>query len=92
MLGCLSLGSKMKETTERQMKIMEFIAGFFKRNYCVPTFREIGEEFRIPWTNAVYDHLRALEKKGWIKLEPKTGRCIRFTDKALNYFGLKFED
>ncbi|MCK5023326.1 MAG: hypothetical protein KAS04_04085 [Candidatus Aenigmarchaeota archaeon] len=82
----------MKEPTERQMQIMEFISGFFKRNLCVPTYREIGSEFRIPWTNAILDHLRALEKKGWIQLEPNKGRCIRFTDKAREHFRLNFED
>jgi repressor LexA len=40
--------------------------------------REIGKRFEIASTNGVNDHLRAIERKGWIqKGKGKASRAIR---------------
>ncbi|MFL5313304.1 MAG: transcriptional repressor LexA [Myxococcales bacterium] len=57
----------MTETlTERQEKILAFIKRSIQDQGYPPTIREIGEHFGIRSTNGVNDHLKALERKGYL--------------------------
>lgn len=57
----------MKGLTLRQRQVLEAIQGFMARNRGVPpAIRELGEALGIRSTNGVNDHLKALEKKGYI--------------------------
>src|SRR5205823_12275201 len=47
-----------------------------KRGY-PPTLREIGEHMGIRSTNGVNDHLKALEKKGYLEREDLKSRALR---------------
>ena len=52
--------------TERQQKILAFIKWSIQEQGYPPTIREIGEAFGIRSTNGVNDHLKALERKGYL--------------------------
>jgi len=52
--------------TERQEKILTFIKKSIQDQGYPPTIREIGEHFGIRSTNGVNDHLKALERKGYL--------------------------
>jgi repressor LexA len=52
--------------TERQRLILEFIDARSKADSRPPTIREIAAAFRISSPKGVSDHLRALEKKGYL--------------------------
>ena len=52
--------------TERQEKILAFIKKSIQEQGYPPTIREIGEHFGIRSTNGVNDHLKALERKGYL--------------------------
>ena len=52
--------------TERQEKILSFIKKSILDQGYPPTIREIGEHFGIRSTNGVNDHLKALERKGYL--------------------------
>ena len=52
--------------TERQEKILSFIKKSIQEQGYPPTIREIGEHFGIRSTNGVNDHLKALERKGYL--------------------------
>ncbi|HZX94418.1 MAG TPA: transcriptional repressor LexA [Myxococcales bacterium] len=52
--------------TERQDKILSFIKKSIQDQGYPPTIREIGEHFGIRSTNGVNDHLKALERKGYL--------------------------
>jgi repressor LexA len=52
--------------TERQEKILAFIKRSIIDQGYPPTIREIGEHFGIRSTNGVNDHLKALERKGYL--------------------------
>lgn len=69
----------MIELTERQTECLKFI---LNSEIC-PSVREIGGHMGISSTNAVNDHLNALERKGYI-LRPygTRSRSIRITIKA----------
>src|SRR3954467_9803104 len=52
--------------TDRQEKILTFIKKSIQDQGYPPTIREIGEHFGIRSTNGVNDHLKALERKGYL--------------------------
>jgi repressor LexA len=62
--------------TERQEKILGYIRLSIRRRGYPPTLREIGAEMGIKSTNGVSDHLRALEKKGYLKREDMKSRAM----------------
>ena len=67
-----------KETlTERQKAVLEFIGQSIERRGYPPTLREIGEHLGIRSTNGVNDHLKALEKKGYLEREDLKSRALR---------------
>ncbi len=70
-----------KELTPRQAVILEFIIESIRDHGYPPTIAEIGAKFGISSTNAVHDHLVALDKKGYITRSSKA-RGIHVTEKA----------
>lgn len=66
----------MKNLTDRQREVLDFIAQFTDENVYPPTVREIGEHFGIS-LRAVQDHIAALQKKGYLSLCQKRSRSIR---------------
>ena len=54
------------ELTARQRNILDYLVEFTRDNGYPPTMREIGGFFGIKSTNGVSDHLRALERKGYV--------------------------
>ena len=63
--------------TDRQREILEFITRSIGARGYPPTLREIGTHFGIRSTNGVNDHLRALEKKGYLQREDLKSRALR---------------
>ncbi len=65
----------MERLTKRQKEILEFIEDYLEKNGVAPALREIAGRFGIH-IRAVQDHLKALERKGYIKKLPGKGRGI----------------
>jgi len=65
--------------TDKQRDCLNFIRRTIDRTGAPPTYREIGAHMGIGSTNAVTDHLDALEKKGFISRDPYKARTIRLT-------------
>jgi repressor LexA len=63
--------------TDRQREILDFISRSIAKRGYPPTLREIGSHFGIRSTNGVNDHLRALEKKGYLQREDLKSRALR---------------
>ena len=66
----------MRELTDRQQEVLNFIRTFTARHGLPPTVREIGSRFRVT-PRAAFDHLRALERKGALQRRASTGRTSR---------------
>lgn len=66
----------MKEITERQKEILNFISDYQEENSYPPTVREIGDHFGVS-IRAVQDHITALQKKGFISQTQKKSRSIK---------------
>jgi repressor LexA len=63
--------------TDRQKAVLDFISRSIERRGYPPTLREIGEHMGIRSTNGVNDHLKALEKKGYLEREDLKSRALR---------------
>ncbi len=63
------------ELTSRQREIFNFVRAFIKERGYPPSVREIGEHFKI-YPRAVFDHLKALERKGYLKRRGSMSRGL----------------
>jgi len=68
--------------TNRQRQVLDVIVTHLLDKGYAPTLREIGTSMKINSTNGVSDHLRALERKGWIRVAEMQSRGITLTEKA----------
>jgi repressor LexA len=64
-----------KALTEKQEKIFSFIKETIRKSGIPPTVREIGDRFNITVKGA-YDHLKAIEKKQYIRCGRNKSRAI----------------
>ncbi|HEY7601533.1 MAG TPA: transcriptional repressor LexA [Methylomirabilota bacterium] len=62
--------------TQRQQEVLDFIQTFSEAHGVPPTVREIGGRFRVT-PRAAFDHLRALERKGYLRRRSTEGRTSR---------------
>ncbi len=69
----------MQGLTERQQQGAPLSSGsrLAERGAIPPTLREIGARMGIRSTNGVNDHLRALERKGYLTREDMKSRALR---------------
>ncbi|MCA9613372.1 MAG: transcriptional repressor LexA, partial [Myxococcales bacterium] len=67
----------MQKLTERQRAVLSFISASIDERGYPPTLREIGNHLGIKSTNGVNDHLRALERKGYLTREDMKSRTLR---------------
>src|SRR5882762_8386568 len=66
--------------TQRQQMVLDFIRQSIADRGYPPTLREIGARMGIRSTNGVNDHLRALERKGYLTREDMKSRALRPKD------------
>jgi repressor LexA len=65
----------MKEPTERQKEVLDYIANYIQTHTYPPTIREVADFFSISIKGA-HDHLAALKKKGLLKQGDKKSRTM----------------
>lgn len=68
------------DLTARQAEVLSIIRAHQLEHGYPPTVREIGNAMHIGSTNAVTDHLRALERKGAITRTPYAARSIKLVE------------
>lgn len=78
----------MEEITDRQKEILTFIQKTTEERGFPPTIREIGEEMDIRSTNGVNDHLKALERKGYLTRGEQQSRSLVPTKRARMILGV----
>ncbi len=57
----------LSQLTDRQKQIYDFLVRTIREKGYAPSIQEIGARFKIVSTNGVFRHLKALEKKGYIR-------------------------
>lgn len=65
-----------KPITKKQERVLELIREHIRRDGIPPTINEIRTKLRFRSSNAVRNHLNALEKKGYLKRAHHTARGI----------------
>ena len=65
----------MKGLTAKQKEVLEFIKEFINANKYPPTIREVANKFKIS-VKGSYDHIKALEKKKYLKCHVNRSRAI----------------
>lgn len=71
----------MKQITERQQQVIDFISEWIATHGYSPSFKDIGDGMGFS-IKAAYDHLSALRKKGAIKYDDGIARSIRIVKEA----------
>ena len=66
-----------RELTSRQEEVLAFINTCIEHRGYPPTMREIGQHLGISSTNGVNDHLKALERKGYLTRDDMKSRALR---------------
>ena len=62
--------------TERQRQTLQFIADMVAERGYPPSVREIGEALGLASSSTVHSHLQALQRKGYLKIDPTKPRAI----------------
>ena len=73
------MGSQVQKLTHRQEMVLQYIQSSITERGYPPTLRELGNFMGIRSTNGVNDHLRALERKGYLTREDMKSRALRPT-------------
>jgi repressor LexA len=73
----------MKDLTDRQKQILEFIQRRQEIDGFTPTFREIATHFRFSSPNAALCHVQALLAKGFLKNSPGRARALQIVNSNL---------
>src|ERR1044071_6508545 len=78
----------MQPLTPRQTEVLEYLRRHLQLHGVPPTRAEIVSAFGFRSPTAAEDHLRALARKGAIRLLPGSSRGIRLEDAANDALGL----
>ncbi|MFH1035468.1 MAG: transcriptional repressor LexA [Pseudomonadota bacterium] len=70
--------------TDRQAQVLEFINSFLTRQGYPPTVREVASHFGFRSPRAAHDHMKALQKKGFLRSAPGLPRALNVVGQAKN--------
>src|SRR6185437_4239916 len=65
-----------QELTAKQREILEAVQDWIQERGRPPTLREMAQRMGVSSTNAIRDHLRVLEGKGYLKREARLSRGL----------------
>lgn len=65
-----------QELTAKQREILEAVQEWIEDRGRPPTLREMAQRMGVSSTNAIRDHLRVLENKGYLKREARLSRGL----------------
>src|ERR1041384_4020380 len=82
----------MQGLTKRQEQTLDYIRQSIEQRGYPPTLREIGEYMGIRSTNGVNDHLRALERKGYLRREDMKSRALKLVSSTESVSPVKAAD
>lgn len=77
---------EVNRLTPKQKNVLQFIYDQIKKTHAPPTVREIAGHFGFSSTGTVRDYLRALKKKGFIRLAEHKSRGIELIQENLFSF------
>ncbi|GJQ59303.1 MAG: transcriptional repressor LexA [Candidatus Scalindua sp. AMX11] len=75
--------------TPRQKDIFIYIERYIKKNKAAPTYDEIRKRFGFSSFNAVFKHIKQLEEKGAITVQPNRARAITIVEEGTSTVNIK---
>lgn len=66
-----------RSLTPKQKKILDFILNFTEKKDFAPSLKEIADNIGLKAVSTVYQHIKALEKKGYLKKENNQPRGVQ---------------
>lgn len=75
--------------TPRQKEIFLFIETYINKNKASPTYDEIRRQFGFSSFNAVFKHIKQLEGKGVITIQPNRARAITIVEEGTPAVSIK---
>ncbi len=75
--------------TPRQKEIFLYIESYIKNNKSAPTYDEIRRRFGFSSFNAVFKHIKQLEEKGAITVQPNRTRAITIVEEGVPAVSIK---
>ena len=72
----------MVPLTQRQQQVLDYIQVHQQQKGVVPTLREIAKYFSFRSMTAAVDHVRVLQRKGYLSHEPRLARSLRVLSEA----------
>jgi repressor LexA len=72
----------MEVLTKRQREILDYLIGYLENKGYPPTIREIRGAFGLSSNRGIVDHLKALERKGYIRRAKGSSRAIEIMHDA----------
>ena len=74
----------MNSLTEKQERVLQFIIRFVRENSISPTIREIMKGLGFSSPRPVQDHLKILNRKGYLTTKSKSSRGIELSRKLID--------
>jgi repressor LexA len=74
----------MERLTEKQEKVLQFIVRFVRENNISPTVREIMKGMGLSSPRPVQDHLKILQRKGYLSVKNSISRGIRLSRQLMD--------
>ncbi len=71
--------ARRQNLTKRQAHVLDFVRNYIDENDLSPTLGEIGDALGVNRVT-VFEHVRALEQKGWVRTERHLSRSIELID------------
>ena len=84
---CLGEKHNMRDLTERQGQVLDWIRSYIRKHGVAPTRTELAHGLGLAEASSVTDHLKRLEAGGWIQVLPHKPRSIRVLDMDLPVVG-----
>ncbi|HUT21958.1 MAG TPA: transcriptional repressor LexA [Candidatus Bipolaricaulota bacterium] len=73
----------MGELTKKQTEILRFVIDYVKEYDFAPSYREIGEHFKISSPATIHQHIQTLKTKGYLDVDAQKARSIELTSKVI---------
>lgn len=73
------MSNEMRSLTPRQKQVLDYIKEYANQHGYSPTYEEIGIAVKLSSTSTIYNHVKALVKKGYIKKQQNVTRGLVVT-------------
>jgi repressor LexA len=67
---------QQEKLTKKQSEILKYVVGYLKDHGYAPSYREVGEALGVSSTATIHEHVKNLERKGYLTSEDGAARAI----------------